>query len=346
MVERFEHFFGQASDRWKPASPNSIPTDVTDYRWNWNGNWKPLAEYVPFIERKQSAENGISTNTRSDKDGDYSTKVIEFASCPERSKYFTSTGEKYYNLNGTEMLNIDPLGKHSTVIYGFKNTLPIAAAQNTPVKSLLSLNFETSEGYTSKGQRLRNELITGTAQLSADKAAHTGKQVLKVTPAAGIASIQWTFGPTISGNVEEFVFSPGKYVISTWVKANQPVSVEVKDSITSSVIASKSTQTNAPTIEGWQRVEFSFEIAANQVGMVKVSSTSMFSLDDMRIFPVNGNMKSFVYDPISLKLIATLDENNYATFYIYDEEHQLTQVKRETEKGIITVKLSKSNIGQ
>ena len=48
-------------------------------------------------------------------------------------------------------------------------------------------------------------------------------------------------------------------------------------------------------------------------------------------------MKSYVYDPISLKLTAVLDENNYATFYEYDQEGTLIRTKKETERGIVTI---------
>jgi len=63
--------------------------------------------------------------------------------------------------------------------------------------------------------------------------------------------------------------------------------------------------------------------------------------DDFRIIPVDGNMKSFVYDPISYKLTAQLDENNFATYYEYDQEGLLVRVKKETEKGVLTISESR-----
>ena len=44
-----------------------------------------------------------------------------------------------------------------------------------------------------------------------------------------------------------------------------------------------------------------------------------------------------MYDPISLKLTAVLDENNYATFYEYDQEGTLIRTKKETERGVVTI---------
>jgi hypothetical protein len=55
-------------------------------------------------------------------------------------------------------------------------------------------------------------------------------------------------------------------------------------------------------------------------------------------------MKSYAYDPITLRLMAEMDENNYASFYEYDQEGNLMRVKKETENGISTLKESRSSI--
>jgi hypothetical protein len=55
-------------------------------------------------------------------------------------------------------------------------------------------------------------------------------------------------------------------------------------------------------------------------------------------------MTSYVYDPQTHWLLAELDNRNFATFYNYDEEGSLVQVKQETEKGIFTIQTSRSNI--
>jgi hypothetical protein len=75
--------------------------------------------------------------------------------------------------------------------------------------------------------------------------------------------------------------------------------------------------------------------------MMATSSANVF-FDDIRLHPFNANMKSFVYSPINLRLLAELDENNYATFYEYDDEGTLIRVKKETERGVKTIKESRS----
>ncbi len=64
--------------------------------------------------------------------------------------------------------------------------------------------------------------------------------------------------------------------------------------------------------------------------------------DDIRVHPYNANMKSYVYDPVTLRLAAELDGNNYATFYEYDAEGGLIRTKAETNEGIKTIQETRS----
>jgi uncharacterized repeat protein (TIGR01451 family) len=104
-------------------------------------------------------------------------------------------------------------------------------------------------------------------------------------------------------------------------------------------------------IDGWQRIEEVFMVPSNvstvEIRLNNTTASNAFGypvyFDDLRIHPFNSNMKSFVYDPYTLRLAAELDENNYATFYEYDQEGGLIRVKKETERGVMTIQESRSN---
>ncbi|PCJ64665.1 MAG: hypothetical protein COA58_13080 [Bacteroidetes bacterium] len=98
-------------------------------------------------------------------------------------------------------------------------------------------------------------------------------------------------------------------------------------------------------IESWQRIheEFTIPPTANFIEIVLGTNGVHALFDDIRIYPVDGSMQSYVYDPVSLKLVATLDENNYATFYQYDLEGNLVRTKKETERGVITIQESRQS---
>lgn len=103
----------------------------------------------------------------------------------------------------------------------------------------------------------------------------------------------------------------------------------------------------APMVEGWQKLEGTFKAPANNVGVgITLLSSEEVDIyyDDLRIQRDNSSMKSFVYDKKDMKLMSELDERNFATFYEYDQEGQLIRIKKETERGIMTIQESQSNI--
>lgn len=104
-------------------------------------------------------------------------------------------------------------------------------------------------------------------------------------------------------------------------------------------------QPSGPIIEGWQRYEGVFTPSTTHTGggisFVNNSSKTIY-FDDIRIHPFNADMKSYIYDPVNLRLMAELDGNNYASFYEYDEDGTLVRTKAETRQGIKTIKETRS----
>jgi hypothetical protein len=153
--------------------------------------------------------------------------------------------------------------------------------------------------------------------------------------------------------VTSFSPTPGKYIVSAWVKEKDaPNSVTTYTNSSIQISFQGSTQTILPMypsgqiIDGWQRIENGFEIPndATGINIELIANGSTVYFDDIRFFPIDGSMMSYVYDPISLRLMAELDERNYATLYEYDEEGKLVRVKKETEKGIMTIQENRDNI--
>jgi hypothetical protein len=100
-------------------------------------------------------------------------------------------------------------------------------------------------------------------------------------------------------------------------------------------------------IEGWQQFEGVFTVPPSGAVQLEFNANApgkALYFDDLRIHPFNGNMKSFVYDEVTLRLSAELDENNFATFYEYDDEGTPVRVKKETKNGIKTIKETRSSL--
>ncbi|HVM86893.1 MAG TPA: PA14 domain-containing protein [Puia sp.] len=149
-------------------------------------------------------------------------------------------------------------------------------------------------------------------------------------------------------------FTPFKgrlMVLSVWVKENQPCNCSsyINNQVIVAFSGSSSPAiTFTPTgniIDGWQRYENVFMIPSDAGGLtvdLKATGSVTVYFDDLRIEPFKSNMKSFVYNPVNLRLMAELDENNYATLYEYDDDGTLIRVKKETERGIMTIKETRS----
>jgi hypothetical protein len=151
---------------------------------------------------------------------------------------------------------------------------------------------------------------------------------------------------------------PGEtYWISGWVSEDN--NIPVKTFINSEIGISfydenlnlKSVKYFKPSgdiIDEWQRIVGDFIIPENtysiSVELRNISTNNQYNyFDDIRIHPFNSSMKSYVYNPTSMQLEAELDDNNYATFYEYDQEGQLMRIKKETSRGIMTIQESRTS---
>ena len=155
---------------------------------------------------------------------------------------------------------------------------------------------------------------------------------------------------------ETFQPSPKKaYWVSAWVKEERNIQVKnytkgvlkiVFEDINENMIETLTFSPYGDIIDGWQRIgsEFTVPPATSfiEIMLLNLSEDIPVYYDDIRVHPINGSMKSFVYDPQTFRLMAEHDDNNYSTFYEYDEEGGLVRIKKETAKGVKTIQESRS----
>lgn len=152
--------------------------------------------------------------------------------------------------------------------------------------------------------------------------------------------------------ITSFSPKPGKYMVSAWVKEDGAAMNTItysNASIGVSFSSDPSTFSLVPSgriIDGWQRIEgvITVPVDATDIHLAFQTNSGSVYFDDIRFYPLDGSMVSYVYDPVNLRLMAQLDERNYATFYEYDEEGKLIRVKKETERGVMTIQENRDNI--
>lgn len=160
----------------------------------------------------------------------------------------------------------------------------------------------------------------------------------------------------------------GEYLLSAWVKEETNIQVknyenteinvvfydnaealdpDPKDpEAPTQVIGSVTLKPTGDIIDGWQRISGKFRVPEKTITAGVVLNNKNVGIpvyfDDLRIHPMDGSVKAFVYDSETFKLMSELDENNYSTFYEYDNEGGLVRVKKETSKGVKTIQETRS----
>jgi hypothetical protein len=265
--------------------------------------------------------------------------------------------------------------------HSLKN-IPIAIVSNAEQKQIGFDGFEDYNYFV--GGSFPQVQIPGhfkfnlESNLILEDEAHTGKRSLAVSPGKPAARMNKVIReqcenedlPLNDGlenyNLEncdcENQFSPssGEYIVSAWVKQNflaipgsdiidAKITIEQKNNNGANVANAIPFYPTGPVIEGWQRIEgkidiveatYCLSILLEHIG----GSSSPVYFDDVRVHPFNSAMKTMIYDPNNLRLMAELDNQNYATFFEYDEEGTLVRIKKETENGIVTIKETRSSI--
>lgn len=319
---------------------------LNEYRYGKKGVWRVKKTYLYQVDRKQKSEIGNSNRSEIDKDGEYEpwepynweqgflNPKWDWVSEITRYSPFGYGLEEKSRLNPGEDNFENSI--YSSQMYGYDNSVVIAT-------SALASYFEF--GYSGFEQKIEEHDLsnsghinisagTGTYDVSGEK-SHTGTNSVKVLNGENLGFNSIPFDPEsqlLQGIVGK------EYVVSLWVNVEESGSEGVLSIDGNSVSTSNTRQ----IIDGWKKLEMKFVMPASSV-LIDYSSIGKTYIDDVRIGPYDGGMMTYVYDRKNLWLVAELDGLNYATFYNYDSEGNLVQVKKETENGIVTVQTSRSN---
>ncbi|MFB6455609.1 hypothetical protein ACE38W_10095 [Chitinophaga sp. Hz27] len=298
----------------------------------------------------------------------------------DTSKWVWNQQSTLINTKGFELENKDPLGRYNAGIYGYDNELPVAVVQNARYREVVFEGFEdygygltpaniacetgrnldfqkykswidSSAAHTGRYSLLipkdmhtsEGAIITDTDIIDFDFAVN--KRNMACSPGEGLQSIRANTKVVLPS----FSPFPGKkMLVSAWVKEQTDCNCNAYTNAQIVLLSGSTSVTCKPKgiiIDGWQRIEEVIDVPATatsfSVALYAGAGTGVY-FDDIRIHPFNANMQSYIYDPVTLRLMAQLDENNFASFYEYDDEGTLVRLKKETERGIKTIKETRS----
>jgi parallel beta-helix repeat protein len=318
-----------------------------------------IASGCPMIPMNMAVNGPTSGYTFSWNFGDSSPT----GSGPSVSHAYAAAGTYVVTLSVFYAGNPVPYIITQTVTVGSCFTIPSNGCVNTPitmtgiVNPSYSYSWNFGDGSLASGNTVNHSYSNpGTYNVVLSVSIVGNPTPIIVTQVVTIGACQ---PPQACPNcIGSFAPDHGDYMISLWVREDiAPVpttysNAKIQVSFTGdpTVYTFGTNILKNKVIDGWQRIEepFNIPLAATHVNLKLVnggaSGAADAFFDDIRIFPKDGQMKTFVYDPITMRLTSVLDENNYATFYEYDEEGKLIRVKKETEKGILTIQESREGL--
>ncbi|XVJ66898.1 MAG: hypothetical protein HEQ40_12290 [Lacibacter sp.] len=359
-----------------------IGDTINPYYTGILGNWRPWQSFAYHSDRSNgNAQQPSIGQTDIRNAGFYlnfnsfwgynTTQQLYLPEGLSISKWISSSYVTFYNTKGQELENRDALNRYSAAQFGYLESVPVAVASNARYREIgydgfedynYSLDCGGADSCNNAGHFSLRKMINGTSVLLEQKNVHTGKFGLKLTGSSSvfinkkITTIDntdpvYVFSTSgtylLNRNDLQKGFSPTpnkKYVVSLWVKDQSPrnpsTSLKVKINGTDYV----SSTAKWPVVEGWKRIEIPFLLPSTATYFtLELLPGGLTYIDDIRIHPFDAQIKTFTYDPSSMRLMAEMDENNFATFYEYDDEGVLIRVKKETERGIMTIKETRSS---
>ena len=308
----------------------------------------------------------------------YNPALPGWAFNPNGGKYVAANTVTQYDQYGQQTENMDALGRYSAAKFDFNGELPSAVVSNSTKREIFAESFEDARftpGTVSANDSCstrnffsptsHNDLRT----MIIDTISHSGNYCA-LLPTEGVTMSTLMYGRNqridsllLLDSVMEYQtnvalgiyphgFEPSpnkKYIFDAWVKDGHPNdnSVNLKLTVNGKNVPLKC----RAVVENWKLLEGIMPIAESNTGtslnvsIVPVSGSTVF-IDDIRMHPYDAQMKSYAYDDKTMRLMAELDENGFATFYEYDDEGLLIRVKKETEKGVMTIKETRSSYKQ
>lgn len=222
------------------------------------------------------------------------------------STYYTEVLNTFYNNSGMPVqTNAD--GRRFAGIYDYNNKLSVAACTNADINNIAYTSFEAdgNGGWTFDPLKVSEEFSI------------TGRRCLKASLRDG--------GTTIS----RIINNPKTYILSFWKKGDMPV-------MSGATFSLKKTFLNSAS--GYTYYEYEVTGATtisltNRTGQDRLFVYYSYTLDEIRLYPVEARMTTTTYNPLIGKT-AECDENGRIIYYEYDDLGRL-KLLRDQDRNVV-----------
>ena len=303
------------SDAWRYHGQGYELSGRNDYENGHQGQWRPKTSYA-YYSPLTSAEKNYEK-------GKFPLEVFSWQQpmANNTERWLAASTTEVYSPHGEPLQERNLLGIPSAAKFGYGHSVPYVTAQNA---TNIELFFESFE-YRDAGNRLEDHYYpwNGQGQVVTSQ-AHSGEAAWQLGEQSAL-----TLNTMSPEN-----FSDGMYV-KFWAKATTSAdqlasNVKVLHLETSDMY---SVRKIAQTGE-WQLLEAYVTASdGNFTPQIQYLANSELWLDDIRVQPADAQVNTYVYDPATLRLVATFDDQHFGVYYQYNAEGKLIRKQRETERG-------------
>ena len=325
------------SDYWSfTAAGSGAPANANRFETGARGKWRVQENYVykaPLLPSEINKESGRF-------------KLVYFdwqtaLNGSDGGSWLKTTTIEKYTPNGMPVEEKNALNIKSAAKIGYSNTMPFLVAQNAAYGTVHFESFEKNyspstsdllfeEGFSVPGSQ---------AGLSDVGESHSGQYSLLLK--SSTLRLQ-----------EIMELRRGeRFIVKFWVRNEQSIKGEAISNLTvylesnspwnSGYIYPQSERIVAKVGE-WQLYEAVIRSSywgrlQNITPIIRYQGTGNIWIDDVRIQPLEAQLTAYVYDPYTLRLLATFDDQHFGMYHQYDGEGRLVRKLIETERGLKTL---------
>ncbi len=325
-----------------------VSASANTYKSNWsynNGRGNPYesGEYGKWrVEESYVYNSPIqggskSTERNYDSAGVFAMKCFKWSDpgLNDGTSWIRTNKVTKYSINGEVTEEVDALGVYSAAKYGYSGKVPYISAKNSSYDCLKFEGFENlySNKYLEEYVEINPAKYIKSPTLAVP-AAHSGVGSYELTPSSGFA-----FRPFyVDSKMADKVLSLKVWVKDTSRSPDPPLTVYLIATYPANStgnLVHKVAQTGEWTL---------YEVFSGQLQLTATYYFQLYSaintpiyIDDVRQQPVDAQANAFVYDPATLRLKTSFDDQHFGLFYRYNAEGKLVSKMIETEKGMKTI---------
>lgn len=296
----------------------NVPVGMGTYQSGKRGKWRPKDTYM-YKTDVTDAVSGTSTS-RVYNAGIYTNFTLFDKNTPAAAWLKMNTVTKY-SPYGEALEEQNILGIPSTAKFGYANTVPVLVAQNAE---------NTATFFTSFEDRPLGSGVNNTY-------AHAGKRSYSLGAGDSYTTEPLVLNARLKGQ---------GLLVKFWVQTSNFTPVDA--GFTAQINRSGSLY-NFPAPElvartgEWTLYQAIYPatslnlIADGAISVVLKAGSNAVYIDDVRVQPLDALMTTYVYDAVTLRVTAIMDDQHFGLYYQYNGEGKLVRKLKETERGIKTL---------